>query len=110
LLGKEIDLDTIRTVVFGGLAINSLFYVFSCKSLRLNLWHINPFSNKLLIIAWLVGVLMLVLATYFTPLQILLKTVPLGFVDWIIIFSLGAIKLILIEATKWYFIVRKELT
>jgi len=104
------DIMYIRTMIFAGLTIDSLFYVFSCKSLRRNLWHINPFSNKFLVIAWLVGVLMLVLAVYFTPFQILLRTVSLGLNDWLIIFALGAIKLTLIEATKWYFIVRKELT
>jgi len=100
------DIAHIRTMIFAALTIDSLFYVFSCKSLRRNIWHINPFSNKLLVFAWILGMAMLITALYLSPLQILLKTVPLGFNDWLILSGLGISELILIEATKYYFIVR----
>jgi len=77
----------VRTMVFSCLAIDSLFYVFSCKSLKRNLWHINPFSNKFLLISVAFGTLMLLLAIYLPLFQTLLKTVPLCFNDWIIIFT-----------------------
>ena len=96
----------VRTMVFSCLAIDSLFYVFSCKSLKRNLWHINPFSNKFLLISVAFGTLMLLLAIYLPLFQTLLKTVPLCFNDWIIIFTIGIIELILIEVTKWHFIVK----
>jgi len=94
----------IRSVIFAGLTIDSLFYVFSCKSLKRNLWHINLFSNKFLIAAWLFGLLMLVAALYLAPLQNLLKTVPLTLFDWQLILALGLINIALIEITKWWFI------
>ncbi len=102
------DLSYVRTMIFACLSIDSLFYVFSCKSLRRNLWHINPLSNKFLLAAVGIGILMLVLAVYLPPFQTLLKTAPLGFSDWLIILGLGIIELILIEATKWYFITRHQ--
>jgi len=102
------DLSYVRTMIFGGLAINSLFYVFSCKSLRRNIWHINPFSNWFLVGATGIGFLMLILAVYLPPLQTLLKTVPLVFNDWLILLGLGVIEIISIEATKWYFISRHQ--
>ncbi|MCK4473678.1 HAD-IC family P-type ATPase [Candidatus Parcubacteria bacterium] len=102
------DITYIRTMIFACLTIDSLFYVFSCKSLKRNLWHINPFSNKFLVIAWVIGIIMLVLAVYSPVLQTFLKTTPLGFADWLIIFALGIIELILIEAVKWHFITKKE--
>jgi len=104
------NLIYVRTMVFAGLTIDSLFYIFSCKSLRKNIWQINIFSNKYLIIAWIVGVTLLISAIYLSPLQVVLETVPLGFYDWSIILGLGLIKLVLIETTKWYFIIKKELT
>ena len=100
----------IRTMVFACLTIDSLFYVFSCKSLRQNLWHINPFSNKFLVASWFIGIIMLVSALYLPIFQTLLKTVPLNFNDWLIILGLGAVNLILIEATKWYFIAKRQTT
>jgi len=102
------DITYVRTMIFACLTIDSLFYVFSCKSLRRNLWHTNPFSNRFLVLAWSVGVSMLLLAIYTPALQFLLKTISLGFNDWLIILGLGAINLILIEATKWYFISRHQ--
>lgn len=102
------SIEHVRTVIFAGLAINSIFYVFSCKSLRKNIWHINPFSNKFLVVAWVFGVVALIMALYLPPLQILLQTVPLGLFDWGILFLIGLTNLILIELTKWFFIVRHK--
>jgi len=101
------NLSHIRSIIFAGLTIDSLFYVFSCKSLRQNIWHINIFSNKFLIFAWIIGVLMLLAALYTTPLQILLKTTPLNLFDWQLVLELGILNIFLIESTKWYFISRK---
>jgi len=100
------SLEHIRTIIFAALTIDSLFYVFSCKSLRKNLWDINPFSNKFLIYAWFVSCLLLLVSVYLPILQVLLKTVPLMLSDWLIIMALGIIKLFLIESTKWLFITK----
>jgi len=102
------DISYVRTMVFVALAINSLFYVFSCKSLRKNLWHINPFSNKFLVGAVAIGFLMLIIAIYIPVLQNLLKTVPLGLYDWLILVGLGLANIISIEITKWFFITKKK--
>jgi len=101
------DLPHIRTMVFAALALDSLFFVFSCKSLRKNLWDINHFSNKFLIYAWLFGIIGLLTAIYLPLFQSLLKTVPLTAMQWIIILILSLLELILIEFTKWLFIKRK---
>ncbi len=103
------EIPHIRSVIFAGLTIDSIFYIFSCKSLRRNIWQINPFSNKFLILAWLFGVVALIAALYLPALQTLLKTVPLNLFDWQLILGLGLFNIILIEATKWYFITKKEM-
>ncbi len=102
------DISYIRTMIFAALSIDSLFYVFSCKSLRKNLWQFNPFSNKFLNIAVILGVIALVSAVYLPLFQNFLKTVPLNLWDWSIIVALGIIEIILIEITKYYFIVRHQ--
>ena len=102
------EIAHIRSIIFTALTIDSLFYVFSCKSLRKNIWQINLFSNKILIITWLFGVTMLLGALYLGPLQTLLKTVPLNLFDWGLVLGLGILNIILIEATKYYFIARHE--
>jgi len=54
------------------------------------------------------SIIALVATLYLPILNTLLKTVPLGFYDWIILFGLGLSELGLIEAAKHYFIVRHE--
>jgi len=106
---KNHDISYVRTMVFAALAINSLFYVFSCKSLRKNLWHINPFSNRFLVGAVVIGFLMLIIAIYLPFLQTLLKTVPLGPFEWLILIGLGLVNIVSIEITKWFFITKKAI-
>ncbi|MEA2113310.1 MAG: HAD-IC family P-type ATPase [Patescibacteria group bacterium] len=101
------DVPHIRSVIFAGLTVDSLFYIFSCKSLRRNIWQVNLFSNKFLVYAWLSGVLMLLAALYIPLLQIFLKTVPLNLFDWALVGGLGFLNIFLIEATKYYFIKKR---
>jgi Ca2+-transporting ATPase len=98
----------IQTIVFVGIGIDSLLYVFSCKSLRKNIWEYNPFSNL-----WLLGSVlasfMLLLAVIYTPLlQKLFETEPLSLFDWTILAVLGIVNVILIEFGKWVFISRER--
>jgi len=107
---KELGISNIkhiRTLIFTALSIDSLFYIFSCKSLRKNIWQINLFSNKLLILSWIIGFIAILSAIYVPVFQKLLDTVPLSLFDWIVLISLGLIEIISIETVKHYFIVHK---
>jgi len=104
LLRQNYELDYLRTMIFAMLAIDSISYVFYCKSLRKNIWQINLFNNKFLLGAWLFGVLALIAAIYFPPLNMLLKTTPLYLDSWKIIIGMGVINIALIEFVKWIFI------
>ena len=102
------DIQHIQSIVFAALAIDSLFYIFSCKSLRKNIWHINLLSNKFLIFAWIAGLFALLASLYLPVFQTFLRTVPLNYYDWKLILWIGLSNLVLIEATKWYFITKKQ--
>jgi len=54
-----------------------------------------------------IGFFMLVVAIYLPLFQNLLKTVPLGLVDWLILVGLALADIIFIEITKWFFITKK---
>lgn len=102
---NNFSLPYLRTLIFSLLGIDSLIYVFSCRSLRKPIWKINFFSNRLLIWAVLFGIFMQVIAVYLVPLQKLLKTVPLSFKDWIIVLIFGIINIVAIEIGKSFFMV-----
>jgi Ca2+-transporting ATPase len=102
------DIDYTRTIVFVGLGVDSLCYVFACRTLRHSIWKNNPFQNKFLNLSIASGFLMLVLALYIPFFQQILKTVPLGLGEWLLLVGFGIINIILIEAVKYIFIVRKR--
>lgn len=97
------DLEMARSMVFGVLGINTLFYVFSCRSLRRPLFKINLFENSYLILAVLGGLLLQILPFYIPSLQSFLRLVPLGLKEWGIIVGVGFLVVFLIEAVKWIF-------
>jgi len=102
------SIEHIRTFIFATLGLDSLFYVFSVRSLRHTILTLNPFSNKFLILAVIVGFALQLLAIYEPHMQIIFETVNLSIFDWILIFVLGIIEILAIEITKYYFIVKKK--
>ena len=101
---SNFELVLIRSIIFAGLATDSLFLIFSCRNFRRNIWHYNPFSNHYVNFSVVLGFTMLGLALYLPIFQKLLKTVPLGFFEWFLVFGLGLLNLVLIEAVKFYYI------
>ena len=109
LLKKSIPIIEIRTIIFAALAVDSIFYAFSCKNLKKNIWHYNPFSNSYLLGAMSFSIIMLLLAIYIPLFQNILKTMPLNLFDWSLIIGLGIMNLVLIEIIKLFFIKFKKL-
>ncbi len=107
LLDRGFPLEQIHSIIFVGLAIDSFFFIFSCRNLRKNIWQFNPFSNLYVTGAILIGFLGLFAALYVPVFQRLIKTVPLGIFEWLILLGFGMLNLILIELVKWWYI-RKD--
>lgn len=102
------NLKLTRTIIFATLGFNSLLFIFPVRSMRHMLWKINPFSNKYIIFSVIFGATLLTASIYWAPLQLLLKTVPLTFSQWGIVFVFSAIDVVLIEIMKYLFIVRSH--
>lgn len=107
LLTHGFDLAYTRTMVFVGLGINSLFYIYSIRSLHRFIWHINPFNNRLLTGSTVLSAVLLVGAVYAPPLQHILRTVPLMMKSWLPLVGLGVLNIALIELVKTFFIRRR---
>jgi calcium-translocating P-type ATPase len=104
LLKGVFHLHFIRTVVFVCLGIDSLFYVFSCRSLRKTVFQKGIFGNPALVGAAAFGFFSLTAAVYFPFLQRLLRTQALGLAEWTLVVGLGIFNVLAIEAAKWFFI------
>ncbi|PLX28931.1 ATPase [Candidatus Parcubacteria bacterium] len=100
------NLALTRTVIFVGFAIDSLFYIFSIRSLRHMVYKIPLFDNKYLIGAVALGWVLLIMAIYLPPFQLLLRTVPLGLFEWSVMIGFGLFNLVLIEIIKAVFLIK----
>lgn len=98
------SLAFVRTVVFAALTINSLFYVFSCRSLRRSVIEAGVWENKFLLGAVGIGFGMLLLGLYHPWFQVLLQTQSLAPRYWVLLVGLGLLELLLIEFGKHWFI------
>lgn len=107
LTGAGYPIEEIRTVMFAGLSIDAIFFIFALKSLRRPLWRINPFSNHYLIIAFVLSAIFLIAGLTLPPFESLLETVTPSVKDIVLIVGLGLVDLVCIEIGKWYFISRK---
>ncbi len=103
------SIDHARTMAFTGLAVSTLIYVFSTRSLRNPVWKEGFFVNKWLVVAVLGGFGLQLSAIYIPFLQEFLETVPLSLVDWIVIFGSALVVVAVVEITKFLFIKSKLL-
>ncbi len=98
------DIVLARTVTFTTLGIDTLFYVFSIKSLDKNIFKSKPFRNKYLNFAVILGLLIQLSAIYIPFLNRMLRTVPLHWSEWKVMILVMLVVFVLIEVIKSIFI------
>lgn len=94
------DIQLSRTIVFAGLSVGSLFFIYSLHNLRREIWRTKLFANRYLNGAVVIGFLMLLLGIYATPLQRILGTTSLGSTEWLVLMAFGITNIIVIECIK----------
>ncbi|MFA6896795.1 MAG: cation-translocating P-type ATPase [Patescibacteria group bacterium] len=98
------DLRRAGSVVFSLLAVDSLIYVFSLRSLRRSVFRQNPFSNPYLIAALVLALAFQLIAIYVPFFQNILKTKALSLGDWGVVAAAGLLTVVMIEVIKYAFI------
>ena len=101
---RGLEINYIRSFIFAALAVDSLLYVFACKTFRKNLWQIRIFDNLYLNLAVLFGFFLLFITFALSPLSALFKLQPLGVGGVELLLGLGIIEIGLIELVKFFFI------
>ncbi len=92
-----------RTVTFTALGIDTLFYVFSIRNLRENIFKSKPFRNIYLNFAILGGLLLQLMAIYLPFFNKFLNTVPLYWSEWSLILIFVFLVISTIEFIKYLF-------
>ncbi len=106
---SHLSIEYIRTFIFAALGTDSLFYIFGLRSLDHSVFRINPFQNKYLIGAILLGLVMMTAAVYLPFFNRILETEPLSAMHALYIVGLGVYKLLLVEGVKWFYNRRKKM-
>jgi Ca2+-transporting ATPase len=96
------NLDTARTIAFTNLVFIQLFNAFSVRSRRESAFKIGFFSNKALVLAVAISVVLQLLVLYFPPLQGLFHTVTLSIFQLAIITLVSSVSLIGAEILKFF--------
>jgi len=94
------DLHKTRAVVFVLMCVDSLIFALSVRSLKRTIFRKDIFSNRYLVGGVAIVVILLIAAVYLPPLQKLLATQPFGIAEWLIIFSISLMEILLIEFSK----------
>ena len=80
----KMDLATCRTIALATLVLSQLFHVFECRSERHSIFEIKLFTNKYLVGAVSVSIIMICCILYIPFLQGVFHTVPLELRQWLI--------------------------
>ncbi|HEY4510381.1 MAG TPA: HAD-IC family P-type ATPase [Candidatus Paceibacterota bacterium] len=94
------------TIALTTLAVFQWMNAWNCRHESKSIFQMNPFSNKFLVGATIVIVLLQLLVIYNPLMQRLLHTAPLGFLEWMIIVPVAA-SVILVEEVRKIFYRRK---
>ncbi len=104
LLKTGENIETIRSIMFAAVGIDSLLYIFAVKSFRRTIFRINPFSNPWLLAGVGIGFGLMALALIHPFFQSVFEIVPLTLSAWGLLLFIGMMKLVAIELTKEFFL------
>lgn len=95
------NLELAQTVCFTSIGFISMINIFSFRNLNKSVFNIkNFFSNYYLFLSILYGLTVILIAVYVPFFNKILGTTPLSFVNWLIVFSMGILAVLIIEIAK----------
>ena len=100
LYGLHQELDQARTVAFTVMVVAQLVHVFNCRSERLSLFQLGVGTNRALV--WAVVLSLVVQVTVLTvpAVATIFKVAPLPIEDWALMGGMGLLPFLIMEAIK----------
>jgi Ca2+-transporting ATPase len=102
------DVTLARTTAFSALAVSTLMYVFSCRSLRQSFYSSVQIKNWYLVGGVIISFLLQLMAVYIPFFQNAFGTVPLGIAEWLAVFMQGFFIIAVVELVKGIYIFRQS--
>ncbi len=105
-LGRSGGVAQASTMAFTTLSASELLRAFTSRSERFSIFKIGLFSNRTMVVAVTVSLLLLLAVVYVPFLQAAFKTVPLGWESWRLMLPLILIPSVAAEGMKWILRIR----
>ena len=96
-----VDVQIAETMAFVTLSLCELLRAFTVRSERLSIFQIGPFSNRYMVGAVLLSVVLLLLVVFVPILQPIFNTHALSWTEWQVVIGLALVPAVSEEITKW---------
>ena len=100
LYGLHQELDQARTVAFTVMVVAQLVHVFNCRSQRLSLFQLGVGTNRLLVWAFLLSLVVQVAVLTVPAAAPIFKVASLPIEDWLLMGAMGVLPFLIMEAIK----------
>ncbi|MFW6283684.1 MAG: cation-translocating P-type ATPase, partial [Minisyncoccales bacterium] len=94
------NIEFARTITFVTVALIILVHTYNFRSLEKNVFKINPFSNKWVLLSIFVTLLVIIVSVYFSPVARFFSHIPLGYKPILIAVGASFAVLVFIEVIK----------
>jgi len=100
LYGLHQELDQARTVAFTVMVVAQLVHVFNCRSERLSLFQLGVGTNRALVWAFLLSLVVQVAVLTVPAAAPIFKVAPLPIEDWVLMGATGLLPFVVMESIK----------
>ncbi len=100
LYGLHQELDQARTVAFTVMVVAQLVHVFNCRSERLSLFQLGVGTNRALVWAFLLSLVVQVAVLTVPAAATVFKIASLPIEDWLLMGAMGVLPFLIMEAIK----------
>jgi len=100
LYGLHQELDQARTVAFTVMVVAQLVHVFNCRSERLSLFQLGVGTNRALVWAFLLSLVVQVAVLTIPAVAPIFKVAPLPIEDWVLMGATGLLPFVVMESIK----------
>jgi Ca2+-transporting ATPase len=100
LYGLHQELDQARTVAFTVMVVAQLVHVFNCRSERLSLFQLGVGTNRALVWAFLLSLVVQVAVLTVPAVAPIFKVTPLSIEDWVLMGATGLLPFVVMESIK----------
>jgi Ca2+-transporting ATPase len=100
LYGLHQEVEQARTVAFTVMVVAQLVHAFNCRSERLSLFQLGLGTNRVLVWAFLLSLVVQVAVLTIPAVATIFKVVPLPIEDWVLMGALGLLPFFIMELIK----------